>query len=474
MASVRQPAVAGAFYPGRARDLEDTVRAYLSKVDPADGPVPKAIIAPHAGYVYSGQVAATAYARIEPAAGRLKKVVLLGPCHRVPVRGLALSGDDAFATPLGEVPVDKELTARALELPQVQVLDASHHQEHSLEVHLPFLQAILDDFAIVPLVVGEASAEEVAEVIERLWGGPETLVVVSTDLSHYQDYETARRIDGTTSKAIENLDPEGIGRDQACGRIPVGGLLALAKRRGLRVETLELCNSGDTAGDRDRVVGYGSWVFFEDGKGGGSDFAAHTRSLLGRFGARLLFLAAASIEHGLKHGRALAVTPADHPDELRRDGACFVTLRREGRLRGCIGSSEVKRPLVVDVADNAFASAFRDRRFKKLGKDEVEGLKLSISVLSPSMPIVFTSESDLLAGLRPGIDGLIIEDAGNRALFLPSVWRELARPSDFLQHLKVKAGLQADHWSDAFKAWRFIAEEIADDDLDDPAAIWKA
>ena len=194
-------------------------------------------------------------------------MVLLGPCHRVPVRGLAVSGADAFATPLGNVPVDKEAAKRILDLPQVQVFDATHEQEHSLEVHLPFLQVVLKEFAIVPLVVGNASDDEVAQVIERLWGGPETLIVVSTDLSHYLDYDAARRMDTATCRAIEKLDAGGIGREQACGRIPVKGLLALAKRRRLKIATVDLRNSGDTAGTRDRVVGYGSWLLFEDQAG---------------------------------------------------------------------------------------------------------------------------------------------------------------------------------------------------------------
>ena len=248
MSIIRPAAVAGAFYPDRPGDLQALLAHCWDDARITVGPVPKAIVAPHAGYIYSGAVAASAYARIRPAHGRIKRVILLGPCHRVAVDGLALSGADAFATPLGPVEIDKEAAALIADLPQVQVFDATHAQEHSLEVHLPFLMAVLDDFKVLPLVVGQATADQVAEVLDRLWGGPETLIVVSSDLSHYLDYDSARAIDRRTCRAIEALAPEQISSHGACGRFPLGGLLKLAKARGMTVETVDLRNSGDTAG----------------------------------------------------------------------------------------------------------------------------------------------------------------------------------------------------------------------------------
>jgi len=254
--------VAGAFYPAAAGELEATVRGYLRDAQPASSErPPKAVIAPHAGYVYSGAVAASAYARLAACRDQIERVVLLGPAHRVALRGLAAPESDAFATPLGRVRLDLEAIERSLRLPQVVPFDAAHAPEHSLEVHLPFLQALLGDFALVPLVVGEATPLEVAEVLELLWGGPETLIVVSTDLSHYCDYETARRLDAATTRAIEALEPEAIGHEQACGRIPIQGLLLAAQRHGLHADAVDVRNSGDTAGPRDRVVGYGAYVF---------------------------------------------------------------------------------------------------------------------------------------------------------------------------------------------------------------------
>ena len=223
-------------------------------------PAPKALIVPHAGYIYSGPIAASAFAQLDKIRHIIKRVILLGPCHRVPLRGLATSSADYFETPLGSVKIDRGAISQIASLPQVEEFDLTHQQEHSLEVQLPFLQEVLDDFSLIPLVVGDSNAEEVSEVLERLWGGDETLIVISSDLSHYHDYNTARTMDSETCLAIEEMNPAAINSDQACGRNPVSGLLLAAKQHGLHVTTLDLRNSGDTAGDKSSVVGYGAWA----------------------------------------------------------------------------------------------------------------------------------------------------------------------------------------------------------------------
>jgi MEMO1 family protein len=257
--TVRRPAVAGVFYPAGRAELSEAVHAFLRTVPPPAGAPPRALIVPHAGYVYSGPVAATAYARLAPLHGRVRRVVLIGPSHHVGFRGLAVPTAGAFATPLGEVPVDRTALERILALPQVTLRDDCHAQEHSLEVQLPFLQETLGRFALVPIAAGEASAAEVAEVLELLADDPGTLVVASSDLSHYQDYATARRLDAAAARAIEELRPEALDDESACGCVGVRGLLLLARRRGLTARTLDLRSSGDTAGGRDRVVGYGAF-----------------------------------------------------------------------------------------------------------------------------------------------------------------------------------------------------------------------
>ncbi|MEW5710474.1 MAG: AmmeMemoRadiSam system protein B [Pseudomonadota bacterium] len=267
MMPVRPAAVAGTFYPGDAPTLSRTVDILLAEADrrlprEESGSFPKALIVPHAGYIYSGPVAASAYALLWEGRDQVRRVVLLGPCHRVPVRGLALPGAKCFATPLGMVEVDQEVRARLLRFPQVVENPEAHAWEHSLEVQLPFLQKVFEAFTLVPLAVGAASAEEVAEVLETIWGGPETLIVVSSDLSHYLPYEVARQVDSATARAILALRHD-IDHQQACGATPVDGLLLAARRRGLEARLLDLRNSGDTAGDRARVVGYGAFAFTE-------------------------------------------------------------------------------------------------------------------------------------------------------------------------------------------------------------------
>jgi AmmeMemoRadiSam system protein B len=260
MARVRRPAVAGTFYPGAPRALEDAVRGFLGAATGSADPAPKALIAPHAGYVYSGPVAASAYARIAARTAEIRRVVLLGPAHRFRLRGLAAPEAEVFETPLGAVRIDRAALEPVLALPQVVASDAAHAREHSLEVHLPFLQLLLGDFGLVPLVVGDAAAEEVEQVIDLLWGGSETLIVVSTDLSHYHDYATAKRIDTETTRAVEICAAESIDSEQACGYVPLQGLLLRARNHGLSVRAVDVRNSGDTAGSRDSVVGYGSFV----------------------------------------------------------------------------------------------------------------------------------------------------------------------------------------------------------------------
>lgn len=259
MSRVRQPAVAGMFYPDDPAQLRQQIKDLLDQAEPGED-IPKAIIAPHAGYIYSGSIAANAYAQLKSVADRIRRVVLLGPSHRVPFHGLAAPSTDTFRTPLGDVALDTEALAALERFPQVQIRDDAHAWEHSLEVQLPFLQTVLPNFKLIPLVVGDATYEEVSEVLDSLWGDEATLVVISSDLSHYHDYDTAVSMDRATSVAIEALAPERIEYDHACGRTPVGGLLLAARQRGLHAHTIDLRNSGDTAGPRDQVVGYGAYV----------------------------------------------------------------------------------------------------------------------------------------------------------------------------------------------------------------------
>lgn len=260
MQSIRQPAVAGMFYPSDPGELRQEVDEFLASAH-EEAPPPKAIIVPHAGYIYSGPVAASAYRLLRPRHQEITHVVLLGPSHRVGFQGMALSSSAAFATPLGEIRIDHSHDEQLLALPGVSVMDEAHRMEHSLEVHLPFLQVVLDDFNLIPIVVGDATPAEVAKVLETLWGGQETLIVISSDLSHYQDYNSARHLDHATSLAIEELRYEDLAYDDACGRNPISGLLYYSRQHGLHGHAIDVRNSGDTAGPKDKVVGYGAYTF---------------------------------------------------------------------------------------------------------------------------------------------------------------------------------------------------------------------
>lgn len=261
MSGVRPPAVAGLFYPRDPGELRAEVEALVAAAEPPPGPAPAALVAPHAGYVYSGPVAAMAFRALAARRDEVRRVVLLGPSHYIAFDGLALAPHRAFRTPLGDVDLDPGAAAAIRDLPQVALLEAPHEREHSLEVELPFLQVVLAGFSLVPLAVGDASPEEVAEVLARLDGDEGTLVLISTDLSHYLDYDAAHARDRATGRAILDLDPARIGPHDACGRVPLNGLLHRARQRGLKARELDRRSSGDTAGPRDRVVGYGAYAF---------------------------------------------------------------------------------------------------------------------------------------------------------------------------------------------------------------------
>ncbi len=265
MSQIRYPAVAGSFYPADANRLQKDIQHYLTESDTPAKVLksrPKAIVVPHAGYVYSGAIAASAYQYLIPLKHQINRVVLLGPSHRVAFAGLAVPESDMFNTPLGNIPVDLDAIQILSALPQVQVSELAHRDEHSLEVQLPFLQAVLDDFSLIPIVVGDAERHEVAEVLNTLWGDEHTLIVISSDLSHYHTSDEANQMDRRTSEAITNLKPDLIAYDDACGRNCLKGLLTIAQNKSLDVEILDLRNSGDTAGTKDRVVGYGAYVFY--------------------------------------------------------------------------------------------------------------------------------------------------------------------------------------------------------------------
>lgn len=492
----RPAAVAGMFYPADPEALRSVLAGHLSAagagVSAADEgahagagePRPKMLVVPHAGYVYSGPVAARAYALLAGLRGRIERVVLLGPTHRVPVRGLAAPSVAAFETPLGAVPVDRAAIDALRDLRQVHANDLAHAQEHSLEVQLPFLQAMLGRFSLVPLALGQASPEEVAEVLERLWGGEETLVIVSTDLSHYLPYASARAADSATVSRILAFD-QAIDHDGACGATPLNGALRVAKAHGLHPRLLDLRNSGDTAGDRARVVGYCAIAFDEAPRkvgpaageaGQGSDPRPRegagrptqgSREGRGRgadslLGTALLSRARNSIASIL--GLPTVEEPAHRA--LARPGATFVTLLRRGELRGCIGRLEAAgHSLDEDVRRNAYRAAFEDPRFPPLGGHEWPEIEVEVSLLGPFEPIPVRTELDARRLLRPRRDGVVFEWRGRRSTFLPQVWAQLPDAGEFLAALRRKAGLPGDFWHEEVRIHRYEVRKFPEPEM---------
>ncbi|MCC9625738.1 AmmeMemoRadiSam system protein B [Thalassospira sp. MA62] len=485
MTIIRPPAVAGTFYPADAELLRSEIdglmgAALQSDIAQHETATPKAIIVPHAGLMFSGSLAALGFATVRALKDTIKRIVIIGPAHRMAFQGIALARADQFATPLGTMRCDLPALQKALALPHVQMLDEAHTLEHGLEIELPFIQRLFGehaDIGIVPLLVSRCSPRQVHEVIEKLWGGPETLIVISSDLSHFHDYDTAQRMDARTRSLIENFDAENIDTSDACGALPVAGMLLSARKHAMSVETLGMHNSGDVTGDKSRVVGYGAWTIYDDPaktKGIDMDFATATEGLITAHGTEMLDLCRRSILHALSQGAPLHPSPREVSAALSVPGASFVTLKKAGQLRGCIGSVIAHRDLAGDLCENAFKAGFRDPRFGALQQGELnDDLELSISVLSPPQDFPFESEADLIAKLTPFEDGIILGDGNHRGLFLPQVWDQLPAPKDFLTHLKRKAGLPADYWSPTLRAQRFVTRGISSRDVA-PTHFWQS
>jgi len=451
--TLQRAGVAGQFYPADPAVLAAGVDASLARAAPP-ALSPKAVIAPHAGHIYSGDIAGAAYRLLAERKGQIRRVLLLGPTHRMPVRGIAVSPADAWETPLGVLPVNAQARDGVGAMAGATVAAEPFEGEHSLEVQLPFIQRALGEVQVLPILVGQPAPGQVSELLDRLWGGPETAIIVSSDLSHFHDYATATAKDAETSAGIERLNGQVCEGHRACGFFAIDGLMDQARRRDLRVTALDVRNSGDTAGagDRSRVVGYGSFAFEY----------AHTARLSDANRRTLVDLAREIVREASRIGGSQPPLTIKGvlPTTLMAQRATFVTLNINGQLRGCRGSILPTRSLVVDVAENAFQSAFGDPRFPPLSPAELDQLEFHVSILSTPRRIPAASEAELVAALAPDVEGLIIRDAGRQAIFLPSVWAQIPDPLSFVRQLKQKAGLPPDHWSPDFQAYRFVTESF--------------
>ncbi|MBF0588761.1 MAG: AmmeMemoRadiSam system protein B [Magnetococcales bacterium] len=451
-AQVRQPAVAGMFYPGEEAALRQMVRGFLDEA-PSGAPEPRGMVAPHAGYVYSGYTAACAYNTLKEApADQPRRIFLLGPSHRVPLKGMSVGNYSAYRTPLGDVPIDRAMTMELAGEKDITLDPVSHTQEHSLEVHLPFLQEVVKHFTLVPLVFGKVKGSRLADLLD-LYRRPDDLIIISSDLSHFYAYEEAKALDEQCHKAVLGQDPGAMKNCKACGDIGMQALIELSRRWAWRPTLADYRNSGDTAGEKDRVVGYASYLFY------GKELSGKSRNDLTRssqttdlnssvtFGSQLPAIARAHLKSVLANGKGLdpAKLASEH-ERLAEEGACFVTLTKNGQLRGCIGTLEAHRSLSNDLLGNAVSAATRDPRFPPVTSEELSELSVEVSILTPAKPLNYRDSDDLLAKLQPGVHGVILEMSGHRSTFLPQVWEQMASKEQFLNHLCQKAGLGSDCW----------------------------
>ncbi|MYM56928.1 AmmeMemoRadiSam system protein B [Thalassovita mangrovi] len=452
--SERSCRFAGMFFPAESGALSAAVAEHLKSAEtaaPAGAAEARAIVSAHAGYPYSGRFAGASFGAVGWVPAR---VVVLSPSHRHLFRGIAFPSQAVFATPIGALRIDRDACAALDAAGLAHEEDAAHDNEHGIETQLPFIRTLWPEARIVPLVCGDVPAEQVAAAIDVL-DGPETLFVLSSDLSHFLPQLEASEKDAETAELLETGNWQDLTPYHACGAKGIQGWLLSRAGQGAKALRLDLGDSADTSGDRSRVVGYGAWGFYP----------IDAAMLNGDAQADLLGLAYDAIAGRLAGCPAAAADPGRAAIPLQTRAASFVTLTQNGQLRGCIGSVAARRALARDVAENAIGAAFRDPRFMPVTAGELPELRIKVAVLSKAQDMQVYSEEDALTRIEPGLDGLILSSAGRRGLFLPAVWESLPDPRDFLTSLKQKAGLPRQHWAEDLTLQRFRVESFGDGDL---------
>lgn len=449
MERIKTPSVAGKFYTKDKEDLTAQLN-YFSRNNRKDYDCSaRAVIVPHAGYLYSGQIASEGIQYLNKNA---KNIFVIALAHFVPVQKFAVSTYDKWSTPLGEIELNQDINRELVEKFGCEYRDDAFVEEHSAEVQIPFIQTMLNDVKIIPILVSGAKYNEVTELIEHFWENKDNAFVISSDLSHFYSSIDAQKIDNITADMIETNSIENFNPRQACNANAVFGLVNFAKNHNYSLIRVDMCNSGDITGDIGSVVGYGSWILFEGEK---------TEFIKDSFSDLSIDISKKSILSGLEKQKL--PKPEDFPNlpsVFDEKVACFVTLEKSGELRGCIGSILAHQPLILDLIKNSHNSAFKDPRFLPLKMEEFDDLSISISLLSTPEKMNFVDEEDLLRQIVPFEDGLIISDGGHQAVYLPSVWEQLPEKDMFLNSLKIKAGLSPKYFSKTFEAYKFQTKYI--------------
>jgi AmmeMemoRadiSam system protein B/AmmeMemoRadiSam system protein A len=436
--TIRPPAVAGQFYPNDPEKLRKTIKTLLKDASGVDiKETIRGLVSPHAGYIYSGVVAAAGYRQIAPST---RTVILLGPSHRFSLKGPSIPSVTAYQTPLGDVRL-AQLAFKLRKLPIFESVPEAHKMEHSLEVQLPFLQVMLKAFEIVPILINSGDPKALAAVLAPHIDN-DTLIVASTDLSHYYPYERAVSLDRICTSAITNAEFSSMPLCEACGKQAVMTLMYIAEIKNWDAKLIDYKNSGDTAGDKDNVVGYAS-IAFVDRK---EEPKKMKESISAQDKKALLRLARSTIEAKLSDG--VKVERPGHSPILKEDRGCFVTLHKHGQLRGCIGTIEPICSLVECVGKNAQNAAFKDPRFPRLSAEELSEIDIEVSVLSVPERLDFKNGDDLKRQLQPNVHGVILSRGMHSSTFLPQVWEQLPDKEQFLEYLCVKGGMPATAWKD--------------------------
>lgn len=452
MEKIRPQAVSGMFYPENKDEVSNQLAIFKENTNDDYEYKTRAIIVPHAGWIYSGALAAEGFATLDE---NVENVFIIAPAHKMLIEGIALCDFEAWETPLGALEVNLEINEELVLRFGAKVNNSAHEDEHGIEVQLPFVESYLKNVKIVPILLGNVQSEKVQEIISYYYENSKNAFVISSDLSHYYPDKDAKKIDSITALMIEKGEIENFEQEQACNAPGVVGLVKFAKEKNYSLIRVGMKNSGEVTGDRGKVVGYGSWMLFEGEK---------NYFLKKYFEQYAKLICKRSIAQELKsYSENYHLTSDDlghFPPVFSEFGACFVTLEIEGNLRGCVGSILAHQPLIDDLIKNAYNAAFYDPRFVPLSEEEFKNVSIAISLLSIPSQMKFENEEDLIFQIKKGVDGIIIKDGDNQAVYLPSVWEQLPNKRDFLGSLKQKAGLRFDYFSNTFEAYRFRVEYI--------------
>lgn len=452
--NIRKPVFAGTWYPSDARELKNTINLYIynSKNINFNGEI-KALIVPHAGYAYSGQIAGDGFRQLQNR--EYKNIFILGTSHRYYLTNVSASNFEYFSTPLGEIKVSKKSREMEEKEEIISIIEEAHKQEHSIEVELPFLQEVLEDFQIIPLIVGESNSNELKEVLTK-YLGEEDLIVVSADLSHYHEYNQALITDAYTIKNILELNSEEVLNSEIDSPWGVASLLEIAKEKSWKPYLIAYANSGDITGNKTSVVGYGAIVFVDEKYEKESYFTEEEREFM-------LNLARESAEEYLKKGKTMELNEKEVPERLKENKACFVTFTENNQLRGCIGHILPQKPLYECIIENSINAAIKDTRFSPVIYDEMKNIRIDISILSVPVKLEYSNPEELLSKLKTKEHGVIIQRDSYQSTFLPSVWEFIPNKKEFLANLCVKAGMEGECWTDQkTQIYFYTAEDFSE------------